>query len=339
MKNMKKLPNLNRNDIWQQQEYDYCIIAVDNRYPRPRRESIEKVLVEENLEREYSAVIKKPVSIKTIKILFLGANPTDTTRLRLGEEVRTIDQELHQSKFRSLFDIRQHWAVRISDLQKCLLRHQPEIVHFSGHGSKLNEIILEDEYGNSCPISIQTLSRLFSLLKDNIRCVVLNACFSEQQAVAIAKSIDSVVGMSKAIKNSDAINFSKAFYRALGYGRSVKTAFDLACLEIQMKLGEKDTPRLLALNMDPSKIVFVQEFPAAALNGHMGQYFSLEEKKILEVALIRGYFEDPRRITIEELADYFGMDRGDLKRTLNSINRLALNLFLIELSVKRQVIK
>lgn len=194
-----------------------------------------------------------------IKILFLAANPTDTTRLRLGEESRAIDQALRQAEFRDKFDIEQHWAVRAADLQGYLLRHQPHIVHFSGHGGPSSEIILEDNAGNSHPVSVRALSTLFSVLKDNVRCVVLNACFSEQQARAIAQHIDCVIGMSTAIGDAAAISFATAFYQALGYGRDVKTAFDLGCVQIDLaNLEEQDTPQLLTVKADPSKIQFVR---------------------------------------------------------------------------------
>ena len=189
-----------------------------------------------------------PSDPKSIKILFLAANPSDTTRLRLDEESRAIDRALRQSEFRDRFDILQHWAVSVTDLQELLLRHKPDIVHFSGHGSSASEIILEDDYGNSHPVSVRALSQLFSILKDNIRCVVLNACYSEKQAQAIAQHIESVVGMSKAITDQAAISFATAFYQALGYGRDVKTAFNLGCVQIDMEnLDEQDTPKLLTL--------------------------------------------------------------------------------------------
>jgi hypothetical protein len=193
-----------------------------------------------------------------VRILFLAANPPeDTDRLRLGAEIREIDQALRQSDFRDRFDVRPHWAVRASDVQELFLRHQPDIVHFSGHGSASNEIVLEDQAGNSQPVPVRTLKGLFSVLKDNIRCVVLNACYSEQQAEAIAEHIDCVVGMSKAIGDAAAISFSAAFYRALGYARDVQTAFDLGCLQIDLEsLDDQDVPRLLAKRVSPTKIVF-----------------------------------------------------------------------------------
>ena len=195
---------------------------------------------------------------RTISILFLAANPKDTPLLRLDEEVRSIDLALRQAEFRDLFDIKQHRAVRVADLQGYLLRHKPDIVHFSGHGSPSSEIILEDINGQSHPVVPRALSQIFSILKDNIRCVVLNACYSEQQAQAIAQHIECVVGMSKAIGDTSAISFAAAFYQALGYGRSVKTAFDLGCAQIDLEnLEEQDIPTLLAVKCNPADVTFV----------------------------------------------------------------------------------
>lgn len=196
---------------------------------------------------------------KMIKILFLAANPVDTQPLRLDQEMRAIDQAMRQSEFRNKFDIRQQWAVRISDLQEYLLRHQPDIVHFSGHGSSTNEIVLEDEKIGSRVVPIRTLGRLFAILKDNIRCVVLNACYSQQQAEMIAEHIDCVVGMSRTIGDAAAIEFATGFYRGLGYGKDVKTAFDLGTLQIEMdNLNEEDTPKLISFRSNPEQIMFVQ---------------------------------------------------------------------------------
>ena len=151
------------------------------------------------------------------------------------------------------------------ELQGYLLRHQPDIVHFSGHGSPASEIILEDSEGLSKPVSARALSQLFAVLKDNIKCVVLNACYSEQQAQAIAQHIDCVVGMSRAIGDTAAISFAVAFYQALGFGRDLKTAFDLGCVQIDLEsLSEQETPRLLANRTPPDEIVLIQASSASA---------------------------------------------------------------------------
>lgn len=195
-----------------------------------------------------------------IQILFLAANPRDTEKLRLDEEFRSIDRALRESDFRNKFNVEQQWAVRFNDLQGHILRYKPDIVHFSGHGSVVSKIILEDSSGKSHPVSSRALGQLFRVLKDNIRCVVLNACYSEQQARAIAQHIDCVIGMSNAIGDSAAINFATSFYQALGYGRNVKDAFELGCNQVDLaNLDEQDTPKLLCINSDPKDIVFVRE--------------------------------------------------------------------------------
>ena len=193
-----------------------------------------------------------------VKILFLAANPADTPPLRLDQEVRAMDEALRQAEYRERFEIIQHWAVRVSDLQSCLLRHTPDIVHFSGHGSGASEIVLENAQGPSQVVPAEALSRLFALFKEHVHCVVLNACYTSEQAQAIGEHIDCVIGMSKAIKDQASLNFSAAFYQALGYGRDVQSAFELGCVQIDLQgLAEGDTPQLLALHRDPRTIYFI----------------------------------------------------------------------------------
>lgn len=193
-----------------------------------------------------------------IRVLFLAANPTDTARLRLDEESRAIDHALQQTEFRALFDLQVHFAVRILDLQTLLLRHKPDIVHFGGHGSHTNEILVEDENGKSQSLSSSAFSSLFNILKDNIKCVLLNGCCSDHQARAIAEHIDCVIGMSNDIYDKAAIRFSIGFYQGLGYGRSIQTAFNLGCLQLDLENYSKGSiPKLYCDNNDPAKISFV----------------------------------------------------------------------------------
>lgn len=198
----------------------------------------------ELIERPKGSTPKEDNPVR-IRILFLAANPRVTDALRLSEEVRTIDEQLRMSEFRSRFELVQHWALRHSDVAEALLRHAPHIVHFSGHATQEGAIILENTSGDAHLVSPKTLTRVFRALKDRVRCVVLNACWSAKQAEAIVREIDCVVGMSRAIGDAPAIAFSAGFYRALGYGRSVETAFALGCAEIDLaNLGHEATPQL-----------------------------------------------------------------------------------------------
>jgi hypothetical protein len=79
--------------------------------------------------------------VKTI--LVLAANPVSTSRLRLDEEVREIESALKAAKQREQFRLVQKWAVRSRDFYLAILEHRPQIVHFCGHGTGVDGIVLE----------------------------------------------------------------------------------------------------------------------------------------------------------------------------------------------------
>lgn len=174
----------------------------------------------------------------TTTILYLGASPDDKIRLALGREVREMKQRLQSASHRDQLKLEQDWAVRLSDMPSCLMRHKPAIVHFSGHGTETGELLFEDETGLAAPASPPALTELFRIFQADIRCVLLNCCYSEPQARAIAEHIDVVVGTTTAVDDEAAIAFSGAFYEALAYGKDVQTAFELG----RHKLSSKGLP-------------------------------------------------------------------------------------------------
>jgi CHAT domain len=168
-------------------------------------------------------------------ILLLAASPTNQTRLRLDLEAREIDQGLRLSQQRSQFDLQQRWAIRPDDLRRALLDIQPQVLHFCGHGEGATGLVLEDESGNAKLVSTAALTSLFQLFSNRgLECIVLNACYSEVQAEAIAQHIPYVVGMNDAIGDTAAIKFSVGFYDALGAGWSYSEAYQLGCNAISL---------------------------------------------------------------------------------------------------------
>jgi hypothetical protein len=195
-----------------------------------------------------------------IKILFLSSNPEFTTPLKLDEEARLITQKIRAAEYRDILKLETLWAVRPDDLLQALNEHKPQIVHFSGHGSDTGEIVLMDNNRQLKPVSTEALKMLFTTLKDNIRLVVLNACYSQIQAQVIAEVIDCVVGMSTAIGDDAAITFAASFYRAIGFGRSIKEAFDQGKTALLLEsIPEANTPQLLTrMGVDQSSVVLIE---------------------------------------------------------------------------------
>jgi hypothetical protein len=212
------------------------------------------------INKTEAAVPRKPKVKKDgpIKILFLSASPEDMDRLRLEAEIRNVKDALRKSQYRDRFVIIQEEAVRVSTLTSLLLQHKPDIIHFSGHSSVTNQIILEDERGGSQFVPAEAVGKLFAEFKDTIRLVVLNACYSQLQAKYMTEHIDCVIGMSGAIGDEAATKFSSVFYEALASGENLRKAFNLGCVSINLhELQDDDVPRLIAPNCKPEEIAFV----------------------------------------------------------------------------------
>jgi hypothetical protein len=171
---------------------------------------------------------------------------------------------MESGKFRDLIELRSEWAARPDDLLKFLNKYKPHIVHFTGHGTTAGEIVLEDE-NTHVPevVSTAAMRELFKTLKGNIRLVVLNACYSRTQALAIVENIDCAVGMSAEIKDNAAIVFVASFYRALAFGLSVEEAFEQGKLAIMLKglPGDKTPDLVCGAGIDASKIFLVAPLP------------------------------------------------------------------------------
>ncbi|MDJ0772398.1 MAG: AAA-like domain-containing protein [Mastigocoleus sp. MO_167.B18] len=183
------------------------------------------------------------------KILLLSANPTDTSKLRLDKEVREIEAGFKSAKLRDYFEIISLGAVQVDDLRRALLDHNPQIVHFSGHGMGDEGLALENSSGKMQLVSAESLARLFKLFRHKIECVVLNACYSEVQAEAIHQHINYVIGMNQAIGDEAAIKFAVGFYDALGAGRTIEDGFEFGRTSIDLEgIPEYLTPVLKSKN-------------------------------------------------------------------------------------------
>ena len=195
---------------------------------------------EENVQE---SMISEGNSITTI--LFLAADPTNESRLRLGEELREIQDKLQMSELRDKYILKQRMSVRPIDITQAILIEKPQIVHFSGHGTNNGELCFEDEYGKSKTVEPDALGALFKLISSQVECVLLNACYSAIQANSISKHINYVIGMSKEIGDKAAITFSVGFYQALGAGKSIEESYKFGCVQIQLSgIPEHLTPVL-----------------------------------------------------------------------------------------------
>jgi hypothetical protein len=246
-------------------------------------------------------------------ILFLSASPNNTSQTRLDVESRAIEEALFSTGKGHEFDLRQHWATRVTDLQGCFLRYEPNIVHFSGHGSKNGAIVLENSQGSIHYVPPNALSELFSLFSAQIRCVILNACYSDIQAKAISIHINTVIGIPNELEDEQAVAFSRSFYQALGFGKDVQTAFQLGKNQISLEhlgnfqpqiyisdQGSKLVPVISAFDFDQEDLQLRKVFKIAMntlaiLEEQAAGYTSLSIPPPLRIQL------DDKRREVEEI--------------------------------------
>jgi hypothetical protein len=175
------------------------------------------------------------------KILILASNPRKD--LNLDREIRDLRRVIETSRLREDFEVVDELAVRVGDLQELMLKHQPQIVHFCGHGGGEKGLVFESDVGREHLVRTEALSNLFRLLSRNVECVLLNACYSEEQADAIVTHINYVIGMNQEIRDDAAIAFAKGFYRALGYDCAIEEAYEFGCNAIQLEISGSSVVR------------------------------------------------------------------------------------------------
>jgi hypothetical protein len=169
-----------------------------------------------------------------IKVLLFAANPRGTAPLDLPREFREIDEEVRLSTFRDAVELVLVPGARPVDLLRKLNEHQPQVVHFSLHGSA-GDIVLESEDGPTGPSDLPGAatrsaserdivklageksdgspepsrpqpvrgSALVDVLRScdegNLRLVVLNACDTRKQAEVSTDVVGCVVSMNRDI--------------------------------------------------------------------------------------------------------------------------------------------
>lgn len=189
--------------------------------------------------------LHKPV--KKASVLFLAANPMDTDRLALDEEMRAIQQKIRSTEYRDALLLNSRWATRRDDLIEAFNETHPTILHFSGHGNE-TVIDLSDAQGFADPLSQEQLGKLLDAFSDTVRLAVFNACYSESHARVAVEHVDFAIGMSDSILDDAARIFAAQLYSSLGFGHTIKKAFDQACLGLTLANMEDEAaiPRLFS---------------------------------------------------------------------------------------------
>ncbi len=182
-----------------------------------------------------------------ITVVFFASEPgsNSETRLALDEEVRSIGIKIRASEHRDAVKLESRWAVRPGDILQAINELKPTIIHFSGHGSSADELILQDDNGNPKFVPMPAIVQAMALASETVKLVFFNTCYSYNQAEACAQYVAAAIGMNDPIGDEAARVFSAQFYSAIGFGLSINKAFQQAKAALMLEgIAEESTPEL-----------------------------------------------------------------------------------------------
>ncbi len=192
-----------------------------------------------------------------LRVLFLASDPfRERAAPRLEEEVRAVEGAIGGGAGVELVPC---FAPRTRDLQDALLRHDPRIVHFAGHGDDGGVVYLADAHGRRGVVAKEALAKLFGILSEWIRVVIVNGSDTLPVVEALGEVVDYAIGMDAPLGDASATEFAGAFYRALGTGMPVPASFDLAV----SRLPDDDATPVLRVRpgVDPAVPLAVASAP------------------------------------------------------------------------------
>jgi formylglycine-generating enzyme required for sulfatase activity len=202
-----------------------------------------------------------------LRILGMISSPDDLPRLGVARERQRIEIAVQDLQKKGFLDLTWLPGQTWRDLYEAMWGGPWHVFHFIGHGgfdphTDEGLIALADEQSQK---HLLTATQVASLLADHhdLRLVLLNSCegarggkfdiYSSTAAILVRRGIAAVLAMQYEITDRAAIEFSRAFYRALAYGLPIDAAVATARVAVNIAVNnslEWGTPVLYMRSPD-----------------------------------------------------------------------------------------
>jgi tetratricopeptide (TPR) repeat protein len=156
----------------------------------------------------------------------LSATPESIQAQRLQAELKKIRGAIHRSNNKSGFELEDRQYVNSSDIGEELRKLKPYIVHISGCADGLENLLCQDPSPDiyDCAQN-KFITELFRLYSQEICCILLSGCYSEEQIKEIVQDIEFVIGISADLEEEQAVKFINEFYYQLASGQLVVASY------------------------------------------------------------------------------------------------------------------
>lgn len=189
-------------------------------------------------QRTVQVVYEPAIAINPIvkTVLILTANLPHQQPIAVEKEGEMIENTLtNEGNAREQYQVVIKNTASYQDALLLLEEFKPTIVHIASHGNSTIGVELvhnrasiktDNTVSQSEQMVLNSWAAVFEMYQNNVQCVILNACQSEQMANQIATKVQHVVGFSENIYDRDAINFSELFYKSLSNEYHIENALE-----------------------------------------------------------------------------------------------------------------
>ncbi|WP_187334449.1 CHAT domain-containing protein [Novosphingopyxis iocasae] len=194
-----------------------------------------------------------------VKILYTYSNASGDGLLNLDEEIARLQREIRATLFRENIKIEKSPNLTAESLLADLNFHQPQVLHFSGHGnsSGIATSVSGGVLAGSHFLSFDSFVRALDSFDSPPKVVVLNSCSSAGVLNSnLLDIVDVAVVMTSSVGDMAASAFAVNFYAALASGQSVLSSFKQGRFATEVvAIDERLTPELHAADgVDVSKM-------------------------------------------------------------------------------------
>jgi hypothetical protein len=166
------------------------------------------------------------------RVLCLFADPVPRSRIRLDREKRLLDEIAEHGGI----EVAMRHAVRVSDIIRAIIAEKPQILHFGGHGTADGRLVFEQDDGSPGLVGPGALAAAIAASAPQaLDCVVLNSCFTGQDAESFRGATRAVAGSAQEIEDRCALSFTRGFYTGLRSGQAVSQAYQTGAAEMQLQ--------------------------------------------------------------------------------------------------------
>ena len=176
------------------------------------------------------------------RVLLCVAQPAELPNVEATSEVETITGIWEDLRAEGKVFLEVLRGVSRAEFRQALIRFDPHVFHFIGHGERLGSIAglaFEKDGGGQDFVEVEALREHFRSA-GSLRLAVINACRSVDVAYSLATLGIAAIGMHSRIRAESADVFSRHLYAALAKGELLDVAANRARHEAYLHAPERN---------------------------------------------------------------------------------------------------